>query len=246
MEFEEYLKEVGKNIKSIRQRLNLRQKEISKWGYSLRHYQDIESGSSNLTLKTLWNLALAFEVEVQEITEYKRSTGSKNSSSLSDSLFEQMPFGAAFWELEKLNNPRSFVLIRVNQKAVQINPIFNQHSIGKKLVDIFPYITDEQLKSYYSVIKTNKLAQLSDVVYMDENIPFSIYSNYIVRCSDRVVGLIFEDITQMKLKEEKDKKQKALASLGVYSKLGEHASLQLLRQEVDDLLMRLGQPPKYR
>ena len=66
--FEAYLRQLGLNIKAARVRRNLRPVDIEeKIGLIYRHYQEIEAGRVNATLRTLFQLARLFKVEVEEL-----------------------------------------------------------------------------------------------------------------------------------------------------------------------------------
>ena len=68
MKLETYLRQVGKNIKSIRSKSGLKQTEVhEKSGLTYRHYQNIEAGRVNVTLGTLYRLSKLFEVRIEEL-----------------------------------------------------------------------------------------------------------------------------------------------------------------------------------
>lgn len=69
MTFEGLLKQMGRNIKAARVRAGLRQIDIEeKVGISYRHYQHIEAGKANVTMRTLYTLAKLFKVSIHEFT----------------------------------------------------------------------------------------------------------------------------------------------------------------------------------
>ena len=57
---EKLLVKVGQRIRDCRLRAGLRQEDVENFGVSWKHYQKIESGKTNTTLKILYNLATAF------------------------------------------------------------------------------------------------------------------------------------------------------------------------------------------
>ena len=69
---ERLLKGVASNIKRARQNKGLVQRDLVKFGYNIRHYQDIESGKANLTLNTLARLADVLGVSLSELTKVGR------------------------------------------------------------------------------------------------------------------------------------------------------------------------------
>lgn len=68
---EEYIKEVCTKIKQIRVRKKMTQLELaSKIGIEDSSLRRIESGKTNPTLKTIYRIASAFEIEVEEIFSF--------------------------------------------------------------------------------------------------------------------------------------------------------------------------------
>ena len=59
---ERLMRLVGQRIKILRQRAELTQEQMQDFGFNYRYYQEIESGTANLTIKTLNRLAKAFRV----------------------------------------------------------------------------------------------------------------------------------------------------------------------------------------
>jgi transcriptional regulator with XRE-family HTH domain len=68
---EEYIKDVCKKIKEIRVLKKMTQLELaSKIGIDDSSLRRIESGKTNPTLKTIYRIASAFEIEVTEIFSF--------------------------------------------------------------------------------------------------------------------------------------------------------------------------------
>lgn len=61
MVMERTLKQVGKSIRQKRLESGLTQEEVESFGVSWKHYQKIESGKTNTTIKVLYKLAKAFQ-----------------------------------------------------------------------------------------------------------------------------------------------------------------------------------------
>jgi len=53
-------------MRALREARDLTQEDMMELGFSRRHYQRIEAGRS-ITLRTMWKLAKAFEVQPREI-----------------------------------------------------------------------------------------------------------------------------------------------------------------------------------
>jgi transcriptional regulator with XRE-family HTH domain len=64
---ERLLKTVGRRVRDLRQQVGLTQEDMMSHGFERRYYQRIESGTVNLSLKSLNKLAKAFRVTVTEL-----------------------------------------------------------------------------------------------------------------------------------------------------------------------------------
>lgn len=59
---------MGRNIQEARKAVGLRQVDVeSKIGLSYRHYQRIEAGQINISIKTLYELARLFKTTASEL-----------------------------------------------------------------------------------------------------------------------------------------------------------------------------------
>lgn len=55
------LKKVGSRIRACRLKAGLNQEDVENFGVSWKHYQKIEAGQTNTTIKVLYKLAKAFK-----------------------------------------------------------------------------------------------------------------------------------------------------------------------------------------
>jgi transcriptional regulator with XRE-family HTH domain len=60
------LKKVGSRIRACRIKAGLNQEEVENYGVSWKHYQKIEAGQTNTTVKILYKLAKAFKCHPRE------------------------------------------------------------------------------------------------------------------------------------------------------------------------------------
>ena len=60
------LKKVGNRIRACRIKAGLNQEEVENFGVSWKHYQKIEAGQTNTTVKILYKLAKAFKCHPRE------------------------------------------------------------------------------------------------------------------------------------------------------------------------------------
>jgi len=214
MSFIQYLKTVASNIRKLRQDCGLVQKEMYKFGYSMRHYQAIESGNSNLTLKTLWNLSKAFKVSISDLTHIKGKVNDNIEKSIYYKAFIESRTGIIFWELQDIRDPCSFVLVDFNKTAKKIilqNPDTRR---GANMIELFPGVFEAGLhKDHWNVVKTGRAKILPDLIYKDAAIPLSIFSVISIKCALRTVAIMFDDVTEIRLAEERIARQKNLYSL---------------------------------
>lgn len=62
MSYERFQQTVAQNIKKTRKKAGLTQENMARFGFNIRHYQDIESGKVHFTLETLYRIARAFKI----------------------------------------------------------------------------------------------------------------------------------------------------------------------------------------
>jgi transcriptional regulator with XRE-family HTH domain len=68
MTFDVFIRRVAKNVKKARLDSKLTQRDIEdSTGIAVRHYQTIESGRANCTLKTLYLLSKAFKMDPADL-----------------------------------------------------------------------------------------------------------------------------------------------------------------------------------
>lgn len=60
------LKKVGSRIRACRLKAGLNQEDVENFGVSWKHYQKIEAGQTNTTIKILYKLAKAFKCHPKE------------------------------------------------------------------------------------------------------------------------------------------------------------------------------------
>lgn len=71
MSYARFRQKVALKIKKARQRAGITQEGMEKHGFNIRHYQDIEGGKVNITLKTFYRLAQVFKVSPEKLVSPK-------------------------------------------------------------------------------------------------------------------------------------------------------------------------------
>jgi transcriptional regulator with XRE-family HTH domain len=72
MNDERFMALVAGRIQEIRQGRELTQEDMQSFGFNYRYYQLIESGTANVTLKTLNRLSSAFQTPAVEFLRFDR------------------------------------------------------------------------------------------------------------------------------------------------------------------------------
>jgi len=67
---ERFMALVANRIQEIRKNRELTQEDMQNFGFNYRYYQTIESGTANLTLKTLNRLSKAFQTPATEFLRF--------------------------------------------------------------------------------------------------------------------------------------------------------------------------------
>lgn len=65
--FDKFLASVGANIKAARLEAGYTQEEMCQFGFNYRHYQRVESGKHAPSLHTLFRIAEALGIEVEDL-----------------------------------------------------------------------------------------------------------------------------------------------------------------------------------
>ncbi len=69
MDFETFLKRVGRNLRKARWRNGMRQEDVAAEGFTYRYLQELERGERNPSLKMLYELAQVLDVRVADLAE---------------------------------------------------------------------------------------------------------------------------------------------------------------------------------
>lgn len=67
MDFADYLKRLGLNVRKARWRRGLTQQQLAGESFSTRYIADIERGSRNVSMRTVFELAALLEVRVLDL-----------------------------------------------------------------------------------------------------------------------------------------------------------------------------------
>lgn len=236
-----FQKQVALRIKQLRLARGLLQRDFQKFGYSLRHYQKIESGELNLTLKTLFKIAQAMNTEVTDFIK-----GEEDWSALYQGLFHACPFGIIVWKLEDPKDKDSLSLFEHNKYGARAVYRDLASSKGKRMLEIFPKARQQGLIDiFFEVITTGKSQFVPEVIRHDQDFPLTVFSTQFIKCGPDLGAAVFIDITDEFLaRQEIQRQRRSLEQLNRLP-MGETAQVSELKQEVNALLKELGRSPKY-
>lgn len=240
MSFEDLQKNVALKIKQARQERGLLQKDFAKFGFPTRHYQKIESGNLNLTLKTLFKVSEALD------TDARRLLGDSGDLEVYRSVFHQCPFGIIVWQLVDANEPRSLVLYDSNRVGARSVYRDLNGAKGKPMLEIFPKSQSQgMLEIFHEVITTGKRRFIPELIRHDEGFPLTVFSTEFVKCGPDLGAAIFTDITEEFMARQQIEKQNQ--TLREYERLPipESDRVAELKREVNALLAETGRPLRY-
>jgi|GEM_PF-1714415 len=235
-----FQKQVAGRIKQLRLARGLLQRDFQKFGYSLRHYQKIESGELNLTLKTLFKISQALNTDV---TDFIRREGDEE---VYQDVFHICPFGIIIWKLADPKDPDSLELFEHNKYGAKAVYRDLANSKGKRMLEIFPKARQQGLIDiFFQVITTGKAQFVPEVIRHDQDFPLTVFSTQFVKCGPDLGAAIFTDITEDYLSRQEIQRQRR--SLEQFQRLPVSESVQTkeLKDEINRLLVEMGRPPKY-
>ncbi len=235
-----FQKQVAGRIKQLRLARGLLQRDFQKFGYSLRHYQKIESGELNLTLKTLFKISQALNAEVTDFIK------PEEEAAVYQDVFHVCPFGIIVWKLADDKDRDSLVLFEHNKFGAKAVYRDLANSKGKKMLELFPRAREQGLIDiFFEVITTGKARFVPEVIRHDKDFPLTVFSTQFVKCGPDLGAAIFTDITEDFLARQEIERQRL--SLEQFNRLPVSASVQTqeLKEEINRLLIEIGRPPKY-
>lgn len=235
-----FQKQVAGRIKQLRMARGLLQRDFQKFGYSLRHYQKIESGELNLTLKTLFKISQALNTEVTDFIK------PEEEAAVYQDVFHVCPFGIIVWKLMDDKNPDSLVLFEHNKYGAKAVYRDLANSKGKKMLELFPKAREQGLIDiFFEVITTGKARFVPEVIRHDKDFPLTVFSTQFVKCGPDLGAAIFTDITEDFLARQEIQRQKRFIEQSNRLPVSESVQTQELKEEINRLLIEMGRPPKY-
>ncbi|HAJ33181.1 MAG TPA: hypothetical protein DCK79_07385 [Candidatus Atribacteria bacterium] len=140
----------------------------------------------------------------KDITKLKQTEEViQESESRFRGLFKYMSSGVAIYEAK--NNGKDFTVKDFNRAAEKIEKVKKEDIIGKSVLKVLPGVKDFGLfKVFQEVYKTGKPQHHSISLYKDQRIT-GWRENYVYKIPSGEIVVVYDDITERKLAEEKIK-----------------------------------------
>ena len=204
MDDEQLLRRVAANIKRRRKQLRLRQSDMQQFGFSLRRYQDIESGRANLTLKAMLKIANALEVP---ITALYTDEQAPIQQLIYDKLLDLSMLTYVVMDYTDPSDKLSLVLYEYNNVMQKSAPFDLRGKIGQRIVDLYPSArTTGLIDFYYSIYTTGQDKVFDNVIYRDDAHPLVAVCIYGIRGDDNRIHILVKNVTEQVLKYQEQRK----------------------------------------
>lgn len=124
-----------------------------------------------------------------------------------DRLIRTLPFGVTIWRIET-DEPEGALLIWANNRASAETGIDLSPFVGKTVGEVFPAMFDTDIpRAWAQAAKTDTPETIYDVKYEDENLPFRRYDVHLIPLGDRLVALVYQNVTAQRKAEERVRRQ---------------------------------------
>ena len=132
-----------------------------------------------------------------------RAAIARKETTLYTQAIQSIPIGLFILRLDDPDNAHSLRLITTNPRASEYTGVQTENHIGDLLVDIFPNLRGSGIPEIYAqVTLNNQTVDVGEVVYADDRVKKGIFAVKAFPLGDRCVGVVFENITERKLREE--------------------------------------------
>lgn len=122
-------------------------------------------------------------------------------------IVQRVPLGLTIWRLDRREDDASLRLVDANPAASELLGIDVHALLGRPILEAFPGVAPEHLRSYADVVRSGTAVTLQEVHYGDERVQASYWSVRVFPLPDQGVGLAFENISARRQAEEKLREQ---------------------------------------
>ncbi|MGB3401105.1 MAG: diguanylate cyclase [Microcoleaceae cyanobacterium] len=124
-------------------------------------------------------------------------------------IVKNMQVGLHVWQLEDPNDITTFRLKATNPAITQLTGYQEYEVIGKRISECFPHLLKTDIPEIYAeVIRSGQKQDLGEIEYMDNFHSNSLFSVKVFPLLNRSVGVVFENITEIKRTQQQIQAQK--------------------------------------
>ncbi|OZC03071.1 PAS domain S-box protein [Rubricoccus marinus] len=132
---------------------------------------------------------------------------------LAPQVLRALPVGIAVYKLEKPGDPASLRLVYANEASEAITGLKSSKEVGRFMREITPEVMDTDVPAAYTrVAMSGKAENLGTVTYGDDRIQRSTFHLRAIPLEDRMVAVVFEDVSDSADLAELRKAQDSLVS----------------------------------
>ncbi len=158
-------------------------------------------------------------------------------------LFDNISSGVAIYEVT--NNGNDFIFKDFNRAGERLDGDRKENVIGKSIYHVRPGINAYGLLEVFKRVWATGIPEHYPAkFYQDEHVQ-GWYDNFVYRLPSGEIVAVYDDITERKKAEEELKKQMEELVSWHHVTLGREGRVLELKDEVNELLAKLGQPPRY-
>ena len=142
---------------------------------------------------------------------------------LAPKLLRALPVGVAVYKLETPGDPESLRLVYANDASQAITGLKNDREVGKLMREITPELMETDYpETYARVAQSGSAENLGTITYGDSRIEPSTFSVRAIPLPDRMVGIVFEDVSdRTELAELRDTQESLVVNERRYRSLVE-------------------------
>lgn len=139
-------------------------------------------------------------VVVRDVTERNKA---REELQMYADIIHNMQVGLYIYHLEDLNDDRKLKLVAVNPTSTTSLGLKEDELLCRYIDELFPELRKRQIPQRFAdVVRTGEPFIIDDFVYQDEKLPLRHDSFRAFRIPGNRVGVLLEDITDMKQSEE--------------------------------------------
>ncbi len=163
---------------------------------------DVVDRFSDADVRVQTTLASQIAVAIQNARAFTDIRNAQNQIQLYADLVNNSPVGMYVWQLENLDDPRSFRLLAANASSASATGVPPEAIVGKLMTEAFAGLFETVIpETYANVVRTGEAVFLGEVTYTDDNIAPSVFEVRSFPLPNNCVGISFENVTSRKAQQ---------------------------------------------